>query len=109
MNSVFKSFDIVGGEYEETDFLKTSWTGCKISGSKMENTFMSEAKLKKFSLSDVEFTNVDFFKTPLSGVDLSDCSISGLMVSDSFSELKGASMNVEQAAEVARMMGIIIV
>ena len=70
---------------------------------------MSEAKLKKLTLSEVEFTNVDFFRTSLSGIDLSDCVISGLMVSDSFSELKGATINAELAAEVARMMGIIVV
>jgi hypothetical protein len=40
------------------------------------------------------------------GIDLSDCSIEGIMLSDTFSELRGAKMNMFQAACIAQILGI---
>ena len=70
---------------------------------------MSEVKYKGIKLNQVNFTHVDFFKTPLKGVDLSDCTIDGILVSDTYAELRGAKINMFQAAELARLLGVQIV
>ena len=89
--------------------VKTTWVNCEISGCDFKEAFMSEAKLKAIRLSNVDLTHVDFYKTPLKGIDLSDCTITGIMLSDTYAELRGAKINVYQAAEVARLFGVQVV
>lgn len=48
----------------------------------------------------------ELFRTSLKGIDLSNCDISGIIISDLFSELRGAEVSYEQAAELARLLGI---
>lgn len=50
-----------------------------------------------------------FFKTLLKGMDLSDCTIDNIMVSDQYTELAGVKVNLFQAAELAKLMGVKIV
>ena len=60
-------------------------------------------------LSKVNFANADFFKTPLKGIDLSDCNIGHIMMSDQYKEIAGAKVNMFQAVELAKLLGIKIV
>ena len=63
-------------------------------------------KLKKTSFSDNSFRGCSFFTTKLSGVDLTENDLSGIVLSESLYELKGAYISQEQAEIVARMLGI---
>jgi hypothetical protein len=45
-------------------------------------------------------------RTSLAGIDLSSCDISGLRVSDTFRELRGAVVSSEQAAQLAGLLGV---
>lgn len=56
-----------------------------------------------------DFTSVDFFRTMLRGMDLSDCTIDNIMVSDQYTELAGVKVNLFQAAELAKLMGVKVV
>ena len=49
-----------------------------------------------------------FFKTPLKGMDFTTCDIKGLVLSDECSEVRGAVMDLYQAAELAKRLGIVI-
>ncbi len=42
------------------------------------------------------------------GLDFSDCDMSGLIVSDTLSELRGAVVNPIQAVELAKLLGIVV-
>ena len=42
----------------------------------------------------------------MKGLDLSDCTIEGILVSDQFKELAGVKVNLFQAAELAKLMGV---
>ena len=42
-------------------------------------------------------------------MDFSDCLIDGILVSDSFFELKGMKVSLTQAADLARLLGLKIV
>ncbi len=70
---------------------------------------MSELKFKGIKLNRINLTHVDFYKTPLKGIDLSDCAIEGIMLSDTYAELRGAKINMFQAAEIARLFGVQVV
>ena len=65
--------------------------------------------MKKLSLEKVDFSGTDFFLTPLKGIDLSDCAIERIILSDSFRELKGATINSAQAADLIRLLGVKVV
>ena len=45
----------------------------------------------------------------LKGIDLSDCTIERIILSDSFRELKGATINSVQAADLIRLLGVKVV
>ena len=52
------------------------------------------------------FARVNFFRTPLKGLDLCDSDISGIEISESLSELKGAKIGLLQSAAFLRALGI---
>ena len=58
------------------------------------------------NFSQNDFTAANFFKTSLSGIDLSNCEIASILVSENLSELKGASINITQAADIVKYIGI---
>lgn len=107
--STLKSFSIEGGIYSYGNFSNTLWENSAISDSDFSESFFSETKFKKIKFSKVNLSKADFFKTPLKGIDLSDCSIEGIVVSDSYYELKGLKVSVMQTVDIAVLMGIKIV
>ncbi len=62
--------------------------------------------MKKVKFSEVNFNKVDFFHTRLKGIDFSDCSIQLISVSDQYFELKGMKIDLFQAVEIAKILGI---
>lgn len=90
-------------------FFKTVWDGCIVKDCLIREAAFSEASLKKLSLEKVDFSGTDFFLTPLKGIDLSDCTIERIILSDSFRELKGATINSVQAADLIRLLGVKVV
>lgn len=91
------------------NFSKSAWVGCVIEGCTLKEAFLTEAKLKSFTLKDTVLTCTDFFKTPLKGIDLSDCSIGGIRVSDTFKELRGVKITPVQAMDIIELFGVELV
>lgn len=69
---------------------------------------MSETKLKGFMADDSTFVHNNFFQTPLTGVDFSTSLFSVPMLSSPPAELRGAKINVLQAAELITLWGLIV-
>lgn len=69
---------------------------------------ISEARLRRAAFDDVRFAGTSFFRTSLAGVDLSTCQMSDIVLSDTMSELRGCSMDLFQAAGIARRLGVIV-
>lgn len=46
--------------------------------------------------------------TPLMGLDLTGCELDGIAVSDTNAELRGAVVTMEQAAMLAKRLGVVI-
>ena len=91
------------------NYVSTLWENTVASDCNMEQSFLSEVTFKKPIFHNINFTGADFFKTKLKGIDLSDCMISGLMVSDTYAELAGVKVNIYQAAELAKLLKVQIV
>ncbi len=76
-------------------------------GCDLREAFLNEVRFrKKTRLQNCDLTRVDFFRTSLKGMDLSTCTIAGIAVSDTHSELKGALISREQAQELVGMLGV---
>lgn len=65
-------------------------------------------KLKGVAFSKCDFTRVNFYTTSLKGINLSDSKLSGIEISADLSELKGATINAVQAADLIKNMGVLV-
>ena len=73
----------------------------------LREAFLSDVRLRKgFRLEECDLTRADLFRTKLRGIDLSTCEIAGLTLGEDRSELRGAIISVEQAQDVAVMLGL---
>lgn len=95
--------------FQYVNWVNSVWEHSLVEQSNLRESFMSEVKLKKTSFEGVDFTQVDFFKTILKGVDLSNCIIDAIMVSDTFQELKGAKVSMEQTVAIAQLLGLKVI
>lgn len=82
---------------------------CKVEMCSFREAFFSEVKLKKTKFMKSDFTKVDFFRTMLKGMDFTDSVIESIMVSDTYREVQGMKINMFQAAEIAKLLGVTIV
>lgn len=87
------------------------WSSCALEHMNWMESVCRESLFSDCPLKAVQFTHTDlqqaqFFKTYLKGIDLTSCQIDGLSVSDRMTELRGAIVDLYQAAELARMLGI---
>ena len=79
----------------------TQFSGCDLSFSALGNCKLAKTTFKRCLL-----VRAELFQTAFSGVDLSDCDISGIAMSGT--ELKGARVNLEQAAQLGLLLAGVI-
>lgn len=102
--SIFSESVLRYANFTEAFLDKTVMRNCNL-----KEAAFSAVRLAKPEWENIDFSRTEFFGTKLKGVDLSSCNIEGIVVSESCSELKGAKIDVFQAAEIARILGIEIV
>lgn len=98
---------------EGCNFTEANFTGASVENVRLEECDFSAANLsewrhKGLSLARSKFFRTSFFKTPLAGLDFTDSELEGVVVSDAAAELKGATVNVRQAAQLARLLGVTV-
>lgn len=59
-------------------------------------------------LAETDFTATSFFNTFLRGIDFSNCKIEGIKVSNNYKELYDVIVDVYQAADLAKLLGVMI-
>ncbi|MEA1883559.1 MAG: pentapeptide repeat-containing protein, partial [Thermotogota bacterium] len=67
-----------------------------------------ECTLKNFLPNQTNFQGAEFLHTSLKGIDFTTCRIDGIRVSNKYQELTGMIVNTYQAAELSKLMGIIV-
>lgn len=70
--------------------------------------FFARCTLKNLVLTNSKFVLTEFFQTSLKGIDFSESIIDGISVSDTKKELEGAIVNTLQAAQLAKLLGIVL-
>ncbi|MEF9983098.1 MAG: pentapeptide repeat-containing protein [Oscillospiraceae bacterium] len=94
--------------FKYANFTKSNFDNCEIIGSDMTETFFAQSKFKMLSLANSKFIGTEFFKTSLNDIDFSTCELQGIRVSETAEELRGAIVNTYQAADLAKLLGIVI-
>jgi len=113
----------VGTKFCGSTMLHTAVKDCNfnyvnLDSSKLEHVCFSDTQLRSASITQcrcksvnwcrVCLENASFFKTLMKGMDFTDSAIQGLMLSDDCREIKGAVVDLYQAAELAKYLGVII-
>ncbi|WP_028829387.1 pentapeptide repeat-containing protein [Proteocatella sphenisci] len=106
--SQFKDVTICDSNMSYANFTSDKFEACEIIKSDMSNSFFAQCTLKNFFVNDTLFIRTEFFQTALKGIDFSDCILEGISVSAGATELKGVIVNIYQAAELSKLMGIVI-
>ena len=70
---------------------------------------LQETVFKKTALEKTDFTGASLFRAMLAGMDFSRCTLDKIILSASCQELKGAKINTQQAAIVAKILGIEVI
>lgn len=78
------------------------------TGSQLDGGFLTQCRMKEIMWNQVNLDNASFFKTMMKGMDFTTCSIHGLVLSDECRELKGAVVDLYQAAELAKYLGVVV-
>lgn len=91
----------------------TNWDGARLDkvailNSNLSDTQITGCNLKNIYLEETEFYKTNFFKTPLAGLNFTTCHLEGITVASGFEELQGAVVNAYQAADLAKLMGVIV-
>ncbi|MFR1638419.1 MAG: hypothetical protein ACLSVD_04120 [Eggerthellaceae bacterium] len=80
---------------------------CRRAYDRFLHADLSEARLRRVAFDDARFAGTSFFRTSLAGVD---CPLPAVRhrASDAMGELRGCSMDLFQAAGIARRLGVVI-
>lgn len=90
------------------NFDSSRFENVQITYTKLESSNLTQCRCKHMFWKESSLVNASFFKTPLRGMDFSDSVITGLALSDDNQELQGAIVDIYQAAELSKRLGIII-
>lgn len=86
----------------------SKWNTVRATENDMSSANFYQCEFTQFQFGDTRLCGAVFFKTPLKGMNLTNAQIDGLVVSDRLEELKGAEVNLLQAVELAKLLGVII-
>lgn len=107
--STFRKTLIEEGCYHYANYEGTLWDSSRLKECDFNEAFFPEVKFKKIQFEKVNLAETDLFKTQLEGIDLSDSNIEGIMISDTFRELRGLKISPWQAMDLVRFLGVEIV
>lgn len=90
------------------NFDEASISDVALTDSDLSQAVFSNCQLKNFQAQNCQFLGANFFRTALRGIDFSDNELEGIIVSEQAGELQGMVVSALQAAELAKLLGIVI-
>ena len=82
--------------------------GVTFSACDLGNASLNECTWKALRLDKTVLRSASLLHTSLAGLDLTGCELDGIAVSDTNAELRGAVVTMEQAAMLAKRLGLVI-
>lgn len=89
-------------------FERTRWDRVQAEDTCLVECMVTQAALKQLSFAGADLSGACFSGTPLKGLDLRGCTVTNLSCSEDNRELRGAVVDLLQAAELARLLGVVI-
>lgn len=105
-NARLQNVGFYEGNFRYANFNGSKWKAAEVAGTDMNSANLAECTLTDVGLDKAGLEGASFFKTPLAGMDFTTSRIDGIVLSGE--ELRGAAVNLFQAAELAKLFGIII-
>jgi len=94
--------------FRYANFSTVKFGTCSIVESDLSDATCIDCIFKSLHLQGSRFVGTDFFNTPLKDLDFSSGELAAIHVSTGATELKGMLVSLVQAAELARMLGVVI-
>lgn len=105
---VLKHLSLEECNFDDANFDSSRLELVRFFKTRLYNSSLTACRCRQVSWSEAGLKNASFFKTSLRGMDLSDSEITGIVVSDDNKELSGVIVDLFQAAELAKKMGVVI-
>lgn len=87
--------------FDSAKFDKVVFTQCDLTEALLSNCIF-----KAIEFDESELNRTTILHTSFNGLDLSNCNLQSLLVSNGGSELRGLTVNMFQAADLARLLGL---
>jgi len=91
-----------------TNFTGAKWDHVTAAHTNFREASLSEISLRQSRFRECDLSRAEVFRTRLNGMDLRDCILEGLALSETLSELRGATIDEMQAASLVRRLGITV-
>lgn len=105
--AILRSASLVDCQCRYLNLGEAKLEGSTLRRCDLHEAFLSQVQLRRKSrLDECDLTKADLFRTTLSGIDLSSCNVEGIGLSADRSELRGAIVSIEQAPELAALLGV---
>lgn len=113
LGTKFAGSSIFHTSIRECNLNYANFDACKLEHLLVEDTELSSSNITQCRCKDVvwnraELTNASFFKTSLRKMDFTNSVIHGIVLSDDCREIKDAVVDLYQAAELAKYLGVIV-
>ena len=106
--AVFKNTTFEDANLQYSNFNKSRITDMLLDEADLTEASVSEVKLNRFRAVNTKFVKTNFFKTPLKTVDFTQNELIAPFVSTPPDELRGAVIDMLQAAELIELWGIVV-
>ena len=107
-NTIVKQTTFEQSNLQYSNFNETKMTNVIFDHTDFTEASMTKAKLKRFEATESRFIKNNLFKTMLETIDFTDNEFSTPMLSSPPVELKGAKINMLQAADLISLWGVIV-
>ena len=104
--AVLSRIEVRDSTFAYASLAKGRLSDVRVATTDFSNADLAELRQKRVSFDDVRFMGTSFFRASLDGVDLSTCQLGDIVLSDAMGELRGCSMDLFQAAGIARRLGV---
>lgn len=104
--SVFKHCTVSESQFPYANFPKSLFDHTVLRNTSLSHASFQSAVFKSTQMKDVILSGAELFRAQLGGMDLSQCSIDGITVSSSFTELRGIKINPGQATDLVALLGV---
>ncbi len=106
--STFLYLSAANCNFDYANFDASKFEHIRFGESQFRGGFFTQCHLKDVKWDKIVFEKASFFKTSLKGMDFTTSSIQGLLLSDDGREINGAVVDLYQAAELSRYLGVVI-